>query len=270
MRAWIISDIHHARLDALLGKNLLVPKADVCICAGDITNSVADSISYVRRSIEPHMPVVLTLGNHDYYGVSIDFALDRARHLVRNTRITLLENQTAIMNDCRFIGATLWTDFAVSVGDDEHIPPEERRGLALSVVPASIADFFEIFRSDERQGNENGMVTTNEILSRHRFSRSFIDQALGISFSGRTVVLTHHAPHMNSLDPRFFGQATSAAFVSDLSDLIERRRPDVWIHGHVHRFRDYMASKTRVICNPHGYGGERGTTGFRPGFVIDL
>ncbi|WP_244446668.1 metallophosphoesterase [Neorhizobium galegae] len=257
-------------MDALWGNGLLVPEADVCICAGDITNAIVDSISYILRFIEPHMPVVLTLGNHDYYGTSIDFALERSRRLVEGTRIKLLENQTAVIDDCRFVGATLWTDFAVSVGDDEHISPEERRSFALSVVRANIADFFEIFRSDERQGNENGMVTTNEILSRHRFSRGFIDQTLGIPFSGRTVVLTHHAPHMNSLDPRFFGQATSAAFVSDLSDLIQRRRPDVWIHGHVHRFRDYMASKTRVICNPHGYGDERGTSGFRPSFVIDL
>ncbi|APO67518.1 calcineurin-like phosphoesterase domain-containing protein [Rhizobium gallicum] len=270
MRAWIVSDIHHTRIDALLGNNLSVPEAEVCICAGDITNSVVDSISYVRRFIEPHMPVVLTLGNHDYYGASIDFALERARRLGEGTHIQLLENQTAIINDCRFVGATLWTDFAVSVGDDEHLSPEERRSLALSVVPANIADFFEIYRSDERPRNENGMITAKEILSRHRSSRAYIDQELGVPFSGRTVVLTHHAPHMKSLDPRFFGQVTSAAFVSDLSDLIERRRPDVWVHGHVHRFRDYMASKTRVICNPHGYGGERGISGFRPGFVIDL
>lgn len=35
-------------------------------------------------------------------------------------------------------------------------------------------------------------------------------------------------------------------------------------------FRDYTADKTKVICNPRGYGGERNTSGFRPGFVIDL
>lgn len=270
MRAWIISDIHHSRIDQLLGRSIDVPEADVCVCVGDISNDITTSIEFLRRSIEPHMPVLLVLGNHDYFGSSIDFALERARKLIAESRIYLLENQTIQLLGCRFVGATLWTDFAVSVGEDEHIPPEERRTFALSVVPANIADFFAIFRSDERQGNENGMVTTREILCRHKASRAFIDHTLGVPFTGRTVVLTHHAPHMNSLDPRFHGQATSAAFVSDLSDLIERRRPDVWIHGHVHRFRDYMAFKTRLICNPRGYGGERGTSGFRPVFVIDL
>ena len=72
------------------------------------------------------------------------------------------------------------------------------------------------------------------------------------------------------MDPSFFDEVTNAAFASDLSDVITRRRPAIWIHGHIHKFRDYMADKTRVICNPRGYSGERYTSGFRDSFVIDL
>ncbi|TBE31182.1 phosphohydrolase [Rhizobium ruizarguesonis] len=269
MRAWIISDIHHARMD-VLWSNLAVPKADVCICAGDITNSIVDSIAYVRRFIEPHMPVVLVLGNHDYCGSGIDFALERARRLIDGQRIYLLENQSLVLDECRFIGATLWTDFCVSVGNDEHVPPEERRAKAFGLVPSRMMDFFTIFRSNERRPDENGMVTIKEIFDRHRQSRSFIDQELGQPFDGRTIVLTHHSPLMQSFDPNFFGQITNAAFASDLSDLIERRRPSVWIHGHIHKFRDYMFDKTRIICNPVGYQQERDYSGFRSNFVIEL
>lgn len=269
MRAWIASDIHHARMD-VLGSKLVVPKADVCVCAGDITNSIADSIAYVRRFIEPHMPVVLTLGNHDYYGSSIDFAIERARRLVEGTRIQLLENQSVILGDCRFVGATLWTDFAVSVGDDNHVPPEERRVKAFELVPSRVMDFRCIFRSDQRQPYENGMITVREILERHIASRRFIDQELSEPFEGRTIVVTHHAPLMQSFDPQFFGHVTNAAFASDLSDLIARRRPSLWIHGHIHKFRDYMADNTRMICNPVGYLSEKYASGFRARFVIDL
>lgn len=163
-----------------------------------------------------------------------------------------------------------WTDFAVSVGDDEHVPPEERRALAFSLVPALMADFSSIFRSDERRDGESGMITVREILERHRDSKSFIDQALAQATDLRTVVVTHHAPHPMSFDPRFYGQITNAAFGSDLSDLIARQRPSLWIHGHIHRFRDYMVDRTRVILNPRGYGQERYISGFRPSFVIDL
>ncbi|NKN01138.1 metallophosphoesterase [Rhizobium leguminosarum] len=269
MRAWIVSDLHVSPMD-FLAPTIAVPEADICICVGDVSNNITTSINFLRRMIEPHMRVILILGNHDYYDGSIDFVLDSARRQIAGTRVQLLENQTIHLEGCRLIGATLWTDFLVSVGDDEHLPPEERRALALGVVPHQIADFHSIFRSDERGEDENGLITARELLGRHKESRAFIDTELGRPFSGRTIVLTHHAPHPASSDPRFFGQPSSAAFVSDLSDLIARRKPDVWIHGHVHRFRDYMVDGTRVLCNPRGYRGELGLSGFRPRFVIDL
>lgn len=270
MRAWIVSDLHYSPMDALMGAPFRIPDADICICSGDISEDISTTIAYLRRDIERHMPVILVLGNHDYYNASIDFALERARREIEGTRIHLLENQSIEMAGCRFVGATLWTDFAVSIGGDEHIPPEERRAIAFGLVPSQMADFSCIFRSDVRREGETGLITVREILERHIASRSFIDRELEKPFGGRTFVVTHHAPLIQSFDPHFYGEITNAAFGSDLSDLIARRRPSVWIHGHIHRFRDYMADETRVICNPRGYGGERETSGFRAGFVIDL
>ncbi|TDW31887.1 calcineurin-like phosphoesterase family protein [Rhizobium azibense] len=154
MRAWVVSDIHYSPMDALWGTPLRIPDADICICAGDISDVVSTSIAYLRRNIERHMPVVLVLGNHDYYNSSIDFALERARRQIEGTRIHLLENQSIQLAGCRFVGATLWTDFAVSIGGDEHIPPEERRVKAFRLVPSQMADFHCIFRSDERRPGE--------------------------------------------------------------------------------------------------------------------
>ncbi|PKA43184.1 phosphohydrolase [Rhizobium sullae] len=270
MRAWIVSDIHYSPMDTLWGTPLHVPDADICICAGDISDVVSTSIAYLRRNIEPHMPVILVLGNHDYYNASIDFALERARRQVEGTHIHLLENQSIQLAGYRFIGATLWTDFSVSLGGDEHIPPEERRAKAFRLVPSQMADFHCIFRSDERRPGENGLITVREILKRHIASRSYIDQELSKPFEGRTIVVTHHAPLTESFDSRFYGHVTNAAFGSDLSGLIARRRPSIWVHGHIHRARDYLAGDTRIICNPRGYGGERDMNGFRSNFVVDL
>lgn len=269
MRAWIVSDIHASIMGDLWSTPLLIPDADICICAGDISDYISISVDYLRN-IERHMPVVLVLGNHDYYNSSIDFALEKARREINGTKIHLLENQSLEIAGCRFVGATLWTDFAVSVGDDEHIPPEERRHKAFSLVPYQIADFHCITRSDARRPGENGLITVREIVERHKASRSFIDHELSKSFGGPTVVVTHHAPLVDSFDPRFHGDVTNAAFGSDLSDLIARRRPSIWVHGHIHKARDYMADRTRIICNPRGYGRERSTSGFRADFVIDL
>src|ERR1700712_3531305 len=115
MRAWIVSDIHASLTDVFGGSGLRIPQADICICAGDVSNNIMTTIAFLRREIERHMPVVLVLGNHDIYGLSIDLALERARRETEGSRIQLLENQMVEIDDCRIIGATLWTDFAVSV-----------------------------------------------------------------------------------------------------------------------------------------------------------
>lgn len=270
MRAFIVSDIHFSAMDILRGRSIIVPEADVCLCAGDVSGGALTTIAYLKRVIAPKMPVVLAMGNHDYYHSSIDFALERARNEIGDSNIHLLEKQTIQLSGRRFIGATLWTDFAVSVGGDEHVPPEERRAHALNVVPYQIADFHCIFRSNERADGENGLITASEILNRHIASRSYINRELSKPFDGSTIVVTHHAPLPESFDPRFAGQVTNAAFASDLGDLIWRRKPNLWVHGHIHAGRDYHSDSTRVICNPVGYAHEQNLTSFRPGLVIDI
>ncbi len=270
MRAWIVSDIHDSIMDRLWGQQLVVPDADLCICAGDVSDVISNSIAFIQRLIEPHMPVVLALGNHDYFGNSIPMALEQARRQVEGSRIHLLENESVQIDGCRFVGATLWTDFAIAVGGDEHIPPEERRVAAFKALPSMIPDFQAIYRSEERRIGGGALIHPQELLERHLASRSCIDRTLAVPFDGPTVVVTHHAPHPESFAPRFFGHASNAAFGSDLSELIARRRPSLWIHGHIHLFRDYLADRTRIICNPRGYGGNRSASGFRPDFVIDL
>ncbi|WP_354098653.1 hypothetical protein [Bradyrhizobium sp. S3.2.12] len=58
----------------------------------------------------------------------------------------------------------------------------------------------------------------------------------------------------------------TAAYVSDLSELIETCRPTLWVHGHLHRSVDYRVKDTRIICNTHGYGYENRQ--FNPTLVV--
>lgn len=90
----------------------------------------------------------------------------------------------------------------------------------------------------------------------HQQSRAYIEKTLAVPFDGATVVVTHHAPHPGSLHPRFGNELLSAAYVSDLTQVIEAGKPDLWVHGHVHSSFDYRIYGTRIICNPHGYGHE--------------
>ncbi len=269
MRAWIISDIHSSPMDLFIGRRLDVPDADICICAGDIANNVERSIDFLFAEIAPHMPVVATLGNHDYYGSSIEMAILYARKWTAGTNLHILENQVFEKGDLRVVGATLWTDFAIKAHDAGDLAIEERRTFAAEVCRQHMMDFRAIHRSDLRGPGERGLITPSEMYARHKVSRAFISKELAKPFNGTTMVLTHHAPSAQSLDPRFAGHVTNAGFASDLSTVFKKGKPDFWVHGHVHCFNDYLQDGTRVLCNPRGYHNERYDSGFRPGFVID-
>lgn len=90
---------------------------------------------------------------------------------------------------------------------------------------------------------------------------------------GPTVVVTHHAPHPLSVQPRHQGSALSPAFVSNLSALIEEYQPELWIHGHDHGSHDYRVGRTRVLANQAGYPnlhGDRENPWFDPVCVVEV
>ncbi|TAY27681.1 phosphohydrolase (plasmid) [Rhizobium leguminosarum] len=262
MKAWVVSDFHVARADLLHGRKLTVPRADICICAGDISNDIERSIDFLHAEIAPHMPVVAVLGNHDYYGSSIAQALDYARKWSAGTNVHILEDQTVQVGDLRVVGSTLWTDFEIKHHEFGDLPVNERRELAARECLRHLLDFRLIF-------DTSGLIKPDEMMARHRKSLFYIDSELAKPFDGITMVLSHHAISPRSLDPRFAGHVSNAAFASDLTAFIRRSRPHFWVHGHIHRFADYTIGHTRVLCNPRGYSRETDSDGFRPRFVIE-
>jgi hypothetical protein len=91
---------------------------------------------------------------------------------------------------------------------------------------------------------------------------------LATPFAGSTVVVTHHAVALQSADPKYHRDHLTAAFASDLSDLIAAAQPALWVHGHVHNSADYQIGKTRILSNPHGYCTENPP--FNPALVVEV
>ncbi|KQV39385.1 MULTISPECIES: metallophosphoesterase [unclassified Rhizobium] len=269
MKAWIVSDMH-VNNSELARNGLEIPEADICICAGDVSGIVEMSITFLLRNISPRMPVIMVLGNHEYYGSTIDANLKTAKRMTKGTNITVLENETFFFGNVRIIGATLWTDFEIEHGLKTELPLSERKAFAINVCKHYMMDFHAIYRSDWPQRGMPGLLTAKELIERHMQSRTFITSELTDHFNGRTVVLSHHAPLPRSLHPRFKGHPSNGAFASDLCALISEGKPDFWVHGHVHHFLDYQEGSTRVICNPRGYERERAHTGFISGLVINI
>jgi Icc-related predicted phosphoesterase len=224
---------------------------DVVLVAGDIKAPVQRSISWLDAEVASQgKPIVFVGGNHEHYGQVLENSLASGR-VSRATypSVRWLENETVVLGCVRFVGCTLWTDY-----DLYH-------SVAISMAAAQrgLNDHSEI-RSFESivEGYKRGLFTTEQALSLHRESRAWLEAALAEPWDGKTVVVTHHAPHPLSVARKYTGDALNPAFVSDLSALIERHQPDPWVHGHTHSSFDYVVpgTKTRVTCNPRGYDDE--------------
>ncbi|EYC52153.1 hypothetical protein AZ34_14570 [Hylemonella gracilis str. Niagara R] len=135
----------------------------------------------------------------------------------------------------RFLGSTLWTDF-------------RQRGLTQE---KSMLEGGQHMTDYYRIETETGLLTPQQTLDAHLSSRRWLEAELAKPFEGKTIVITHHAPHPLSVHRRFVGDSLNGCFVSDLTPLLFQA--DLWMHGHCHDNFDYQVGRCRVVSNPTGY-----------------
>lgn len=236
MRIQLASDLHLEFLSfsGFSRERLITPaeNADVLVLAGDISNGA--------RAIELFadwpVPVLYVLGNHEFYGQDFSQLRERIRDAVVGTSIRILDNDSVDFGGMRFLGATLWTDYRLS----KNLSQEE----AMAVAEKAIADHSSI-----RHGRS--WFSAADALSEHEQSARWLERESAREYDGRTVVVTHHAPHPGSVHPKYAGNPVNGAFVSDLAELVPQAH--LWLHGHVHDSFDYSVGGCRVVANPLGY-----------------
>ena len=250
MRIRVHSDLH------LEFKDWSPPKADadVVVLAGDIHVGVK-GIEWARRSF-PAIPIVYVPGNHEFYGEHIH---DLTQELVvegRRLEVDVLDGGSTTISGVRFLGATLWTDFALAGADPSSI------ARAMADAQYGMYDFHVIRCGDNRKFRPTDARAIH--LTRVRWLRS----QLAEGYVGATVVVTHHLPHRRSIHPKYEASDLNPSFASDLGNLMG---PSVslWIHGHTHESCDYVVNGTRVICNPRGYAPMELNESFNPVCTVD-
>lgn len=252
MKVQIFSDLH---ADVAGPRPMAVaPEVGAVIVAGDTCEGAEGGFARLRQIVPMQVPIVMVMGNHEYYHRHLAVELASARQAAPLYGVHLLENDVIALGDVRFIGCSLWTDDAL-FGDVQR---------AMQAAAHGLNDHRRIKWSKQPWCG----FRPQEAWRLHQQSRAFIEAMLAQPFTGATAVVTHHAPHPSSLHPRFRNELLSAAYVSDLTDVVEAGKPDVWVHGHVHSSFDYRIFGMRIICNPHGYGTEN--AGFDPALVVEV
>jgi len=210
--------------------------ADVVVLAGDI-HTKDRGVKWALEEIKDR-PVIYVLGNHDFYGKAYPKLLDSVKTLTKNTNIHVLENDLVTIDGVNFLGCTLWTNFELF--GDARVSGYECQQVMTDYKKIRRAPNFAKLRS----------IDTAVI---HSQSVKWLEKTLEEHRGETNVVVTHHGPSIKSVPEMYLNDVTTAAYVSNLEGLIERYKPDYWMHGHLHSSCDYMVGGCRVLCNPKGY-----------------
>lgn len=253
MKLNILSDLHLSQGALPLPEN----DADLVILAGDVARP-AQAVAWAARF---EKPVLYIPGNHEFYKSSIPGALAELRRLCAGSRISILDNDTAVIDGVRFLGATLWTDFLLYGEGD-------RRAAAIGEALRLMHDFSRIHAAE----SSDVLFTPADSAALFMAHSAWLQRKFAEPYPGPTVVITHHAPSPRSIHPRFAESLLNPCFASNAEHLVEASRASLWIHGHTHDTFDYVLHGTRVVCNPRGYAkdGVNENPRFDANFMVEI
>jgi predicted phosphodiesterase len=227
-------------------------EADVIILAGD-THVGVRGIEWARSAFL-NTPVIYVAGNHEYYGGAYPTVLEKLRREAEGSNIHVMENDTLKVGNVTFLACTLWTDFFL-MGNSE---------LARYEAAQAMTDYRKI-----RMAPSYRRLSPRDTYLWCSRSQSWLREQFRYRGAGQLVIMTHHAPNSRSVPVEFAKDILSAAYASNLDELVSDSGAALWIHGHIHSAGDYHLGSTRVICNPRGYPDEP-HTGFDPHLIVTL
>jgi hypothetical protein len=271
LRAHIIGDLH-----VTIPGNEWHPTFqdfDVLLCTGDVGPSLRHGLP-ILRNWYPDKPIVITAGNHEFYSRYDKHNLDlkttyerereEGRHIAESLDIHFLDNDSVVLGDgTKVIGSTLWTDFMLRPGYQMFVD-------AVRTAARQMNDYRCI---KVAPGLSRNNLQPRDTIAAHIEARKYLQKELAVPHDGDVVVMTHHAPHPNSLVHGRPTNETDCAYASDLTPILEGpNAPSLWLHGHIHSNRDYEIAGCRVICNPRGYpmSSLKNAPRENPHFIEDL
>lgn len=227
---------------------------DVLILAGDIGVGLKGLAWATNYSLTYDIPVVLIAGNHEFYdGVPIQKRIMDLTHLAK-PRVYFLNNSGKEVAGITFLGATLWTDYALQ-GDP---------AINRLIAQRHINDHRHIKSTHDKA------FTPMDAAAAHEISVAYLRYAVAAPRTNPLVIITHHLPSAKSVDPQYDNDPLNTAFASNLGELVESSGATLWVHGHTHSSADYMIGNTHVICNPRGYVGYDVNPQFNPNLTVEV
>lgn len=201
MEALPISDLHLERR-GLQEVPPLNESFDVLVCAGDIWEGQPEKAVQSVVDLARGKPAIIVPGNHDFYSagperrtVSEILTLmrqeaDRQNAQISDEIVTILsaDNPVHEIEQTRFIGLTLWSDWAQAgrwMDAADEIEWAARARAEARHIKCSPRE-YRVIRT------ERGAWTPYDAVAEHAREKAILLDELFSSHDGPTVVVTHH------------------------------------------------------------------------------
>jgi predicted phosphodiesterase len=226
-------------------------KETVLVLAGDI--HVGDAAcDFVAEQAENFAHVIYVLGNHEYYHHDLHYLAEDIRYVLDDVpNASLLDNDSAVIGDVRFLGTTLWTDM-------NNADP-----VSMFQIEKGLNDYYCIT-------NRSQIIRAMDTITLFRRNFGWLDTELSLEHHGPNVVVTHHLPSEKSISPLFDKSGLNGAYASNCEKLMYDHDIAYWFHGHTHHSMSYEVEGCKVRCNPFGYAGRDENLHFDPTFRIEV
>jgi predicted phosphodiesterase len=280
MKIQLMSDLHleaHPRWRATPASG-----ADLLVLAGDIGSYQAGSLltdqDFGLTQFSPRhgwpTPVLFVPGNHEYDALEFDVAHARLRDTCERLDIGWLERDVVCFRGARgkavrFVGTTLWSDFD-ALGPSAQASDSGSSTLLAQQLKARDKAFRAANYYLKKAGttHRGAPMLAEQVREQSLICQEWLSQVLLQAFDGITVVVTHFAPSLMSVDPRYGLTPGSAGFCNALDALLAHAQ--LWLHGHLHAPSNYVLAGCRVIANPLGYARKNEQNAFQTGLCIEV
>lgn len=185
MKLHLLSDVHleFGKWPRAIDINAI--HSDVTILAGDI----GIGLEGLEWALSIDRPVVYVFGSHEFYGQRP--MLDRwrkAREKVEHSHVQILENESILLDDparpgekIRFLGCTLWTDFAILGTGEQERSMQSAQGLMADYSSIYVSRCGKSLAQYGMSGQHGGdRLTPRKVLSLHHESRDFLERELAL------------------------------------------------------------------------------------------
>ena len=229
----IVSDLHiEYKNDSIPDPlELITPSANILVMAGDIGSiyKYTQLQGFMEKLCTYFQLVLYIPGNHEYYtmdnhrSLNMGILKNKLYSLEKNIdNLYILDKSSVLINNVCIVGCTLWSDL--------NIP-----------LPRFIVRIHDINATKYKNMHDED-VNYIEKMIKYCEENNY-----------KLVIVTHHGPTYKVLEGAKKRSKFLSLYTSHLDELLNKKKVNTWICGHIHKNFDFMSKKgTRILGNQKG------------------